>query len=204
MNRLSKREYVLISLLVVVLIWFLGWNQVVRPQMDRLKKDGERLSRLETEREQLELYRGPEQDTAAARAGGNFFYTGLDDVEIDRLLLQMAAESGADIRRMEIGAPAPVEQKLPGSEGIVYTEQNKVPLKYIQVSMELEAETFDQIAAMADQIYSLDKSVVTDQMEAAAVYGRDSLENPEFQGVKCTMEVCFYYREGPGAKEDGA
>lgn len=207
MDRLSKREYVLISVLVVILIWFLGWNQVVRPQKDRLKDAGERLSQLEVKREQMELYLDMETETAVTAAGEketDFFFTGLDDVKIDRLLLQMAKDSGVDIRSMEIGEPEPVKQKLPGSDGIVYTEQAAVPLKYIQVSMELDSETFDQIAAMADQVYSLERSVVTDQLEAAAVYGRDSLENPEFQGVKCTMDVCFYYVDSPVLKEDGA
>lgn len=207
MDKLSKREYVLISVLVVVLIWFLGWNQVVRPQRDRLKEAGERLSQLEVKREQMELYLGMEPETAGAAAGDkgtDFFYTGLDDVEIDRLLLRMAAESGVDILSMEIGDPAPVELKLPGSEGIVYTEQNAAPFAYIQVRMELDSESFDQIAAMADQVYSLKKSVITDQLEAAAVYGTDLMENPEFQGVKCTMDVSFYYMESSVLKEEGA
>lgn len=207
MTRLSKREYVLISFLAVILIWFLGWNQAVRPQMERLKEAREHLSQVEVQREQMELYFNMQPEQAGAAAGENgteFLYTGLDDVEIDRLLLQMAAESGVGIRRMEIGDPAPVEQKLPGSEGIVYTDLNEVPLKYIQVSMELDSETFDQIASMAEQIYDAEKSVVTDKLEATAVYGMEHSENPEFQGVQCTMDVCFYYIESPGLGEDGA
>lgn len=198
MERLSKREYVLISILVVVLIWFLGWNQVVRPQLDRLGEARERLSQLEVRREQMELYlnRQPQLSVdGAAESGTDFFYINLEDVEVDRLLLQMAAESGVDIRRMEIGDPAPVERKLPSSNEIVY-ELDEVPLKYIQVSMELDSETFEQAAAMAEQIYSADKSVVTDKLEATAVYGRDASDNPKFQGVQCSMDVCFYFVEG--------
>lgn len=211
MTRLSKREYFLISVLVVVLIWFLGWNQAVRPQRDRLKEAGERLAQLEVRREQMALYLDrvpePEETSAAgngAAAGTDFFYLDLDDVEIDRLLLQMASESGVDIRRMEIGDPVLIERKLPGSKDLVYTGLDEVPLRYIQVGMELESETFDQIAAMAEQVYRVEKSVVTDQLEAGAVYDRDASGNPEFQGVQCTMNVSFYYIESLELEGDSA
>ncbi len=206
MARLSKREYFLISLLVVILIWFLGWNQLLKPQMDSLKEAGERLAQLDVQREQVEQYIGrkPEETSGGAGTDTGFFYIELEDVEIDRLLQQMAAEADVDIRSMEIGKPAVVERKLPGSDQLAYTGISKVPLRYIQVSMELEAGTFDQVAAMAEQIYSLDKSVVTDHLEAEAVYGRDSTGNPAFRGVQCTMGVSFYYTDRFGTEGDGA
>lgn len=211
MNRLSKREYFLISLLVVLLIWFLGWNQIVKPQMDSLREAGERLEQLNVQREQVERYLqgkagrtdlfSGEDGTAA---GTDFFYTDLDDVAVDCLLVQMAAESGVDIRKMNIGEPALVERKLPGSDTFVYTGMEEVPLRCIQVSLELEAETFDRIAAMAEEIYRVDQSVVTDQLEAAVMYGREASENPASQGVQCTMNVSFYYVDSLEMKGNGA
>lgn len=203
MTRLSKREYFLISFLAVILIWFLGWNQLVRPQMDRLRETRERLALLEVEREQVELHLGRKPESVPGKGGSDYFYTDLDDVAVDRLLQQMAADSGVAILRMEIGDPAVAERKLPGSDKLVYTGMETVPLRYIQVGMELEAGTFEQIAAMAEQIYAVERSVVTDRLEAQAVYGRDSAENPEFQGIRCTMGFSFYYVDGPGLKENG-
>ena len=200
MTRFSKREYFLISLLTVLLIWFVGWNQVVKPQTDHLKEARERLAQLQVEREQVDRYlnRMPEPVSGDGEPGDGFFYSGLDDVAVDRLLLQMAEDSGVVIRRMEIGDPALAEQKLPADGELLFAGIPELPLRYIQVSMELEADTFEQIAAMAEQIYCTDKSVITDQLEAEAAYGRDSSGNPEFQGIRCTMDVSFYYTEETG------
>lgn len=138
--RLSKRECVLLTVLVVLLIWYVGAGRILEPAAERRREAEGRLEQVEYQRACVETYLSKgEVDAGKASAGdvlaedvlaedsGEFFFAEMDDVTADRLLQDMAAKAGVRIRKMEIGAaePFPEENGLTEKNGL--TEENGLP-----------------------------------------------------------------------------
>ncbi len=117
--RLSKRECVLLTVLAVMLIWYVGAGKILEPAAGRRREAERQLEEVEYRRTCVEKYlskagvgngRASAADTTADKPE-EFVWTELDDVAVDRLLQDLAARAGVRIRKMEIGAAEPFSEE---------------------------------------------------------------------------------------------
>lgn len=117
--RLSKRECVLLTVLAVMLIWYVGAGKILEPAVGRRREAERQLEEIEYRRTCVEKYlskarvgngRASAADTAADKPEAPV-WTELDDVAVDRLLQDLAARAGVRIRKMEIGAAEPFSEE---------------------------------------------------------------------------------------------
>ena len=126
--RLSKRECVLLTVLAVMLIWYVGAGKILEPAAGRRREAERQLEEMEYRRTCVEKYlskarvgngRASAADTAADKPEA-LVWTELDDVAVDRLLQDLAARAGVRIRKMEIGAAEPFSEE----DGMFGAEEN--------------------------------------------------------------------------------
>ena len=223
--RLSKRECVLLTVLAVLLIWYVGAGRILEPAAERRREAEGRLEQVEYQRACVETYLSKgEVDAGKASAGdvlaedvlaedsGEFFFAEMDDVTADRLLQDMAAKAGVRIRKMEIGAaePFPEENGLPEAEGIRSDEAQSaggepspgdLMVRRMPVYLELSAQTPGMIAGFAEQIDSSPASMSVDYMEIKEPRP-GATKSEAGSEVRCSMDVSFYWIERQRAGED--
>lgn len=128
--RLSKRECVLLTVLAVMLIWYVGAARILEPAAGRRREAERQLEEMEYRRTCVEKYlskarvgngRASAADTAADKPEAPV-WTELDDVAVDRLLQDLAARAGVRIRKMEIGAAEPFSEE----DGMFGAEENRL------------------------------------------------------------------------------
>ena len=218
--RLSKRECVLLTVLAVMLIWYVGAGKILEPAVGRRREAERQLEEIEYRRTCVEKYlskarvgngRASAADTAADKPEAPV-WTELDDVAVDRLLQDLAARAGVRIRKMEIGAAEPfseedgmfgadtVRAEESPSGGIDPSPEDLV-LQRIPVYLELSAQTPGMIARLAEQIDSSPDSMAVDYMEIKEPQPRATASEAGSE-VRCSMDVSFYWIKRQQAGED--
>ncbi len=189
--RLSKRESVLVTILAVLLIWFLGNGRILEPAVKRRLSARQECERLELERTSVERFAASGvkvEPPLEEEQEAEFFYEAMDDVAFDRMFQRMAKESGLTIRRMEIGQPVSVSEDFdhlgntPGGE-----------VMRTQIHLELAGADVRKAMRMADFIDSEPASMAVSYMEILRENRRTASEPEAAAQVVCRMDVDIYW-----------
>lgn len=212
--RLSKRECVLLTVLAVMLIWYVGAGRILEPAAERRREAKGQLEQMEYRRTCVEKYlskvgAGLGRDLAGeipADDTGEFFLAELDDVAADRLLQDMAARAGVRIRKMEIGEVETFSEENEALEANQREDGEPSPagdlvVKRLPVYLELNARTPGVIAGLAEQIDSSPDSMAVDYMEIKEFWPR-ATGGEAGSEVRCSMDVSFYWIERQQAGEE--
>lgn len=189
--RLSKRESVLVTILAVLLIWFLGNSRILEPAVKRRMSARQECERLELERASVERFAASGvkvEPSAEEKQGAEFFYEAMDDVAFDRMFQRMAKESGLTIRRMEIGQPVSVSEDFDHLGNALGGEVMRT-----QIHLELAGTDVRKAMRMADFIDSEPASMAVSYMEILRENRRQASESEAAVQVVCRMDVDIYW-----------
>ncbi|MBS6952515.1 MAG: hypothetical protein KH230_04710 [Enterocloster asparagiformis] len=189
--RLSKRESVLVTILAVLLIWFLGNSRILEPAVKRRMSARQECERLELERTSVERFAASGvkvEPSAEEKQEAEFFYEAMDDVAFDRMFQRMAKESGLTIRRMEIGQPVSVSEDFDHLGNASGGEVMRT-----QIHLELAGTDVRKAMRMADFIDSEPASMAVSYMEILRENRRLASESEAAVQVVCRMDVDIYW-----------
>ena len=189
--RLSKRESVLVTILAVLLIWFLGNSRILEPAVKRRMSARQECERLELERASVERFAASGvkvEPSAEEKQEAEFFYESMDDVAFDRMFQRMAKESGLTIRRMEIGQPVSVSEDFDHLGNASGGEVMRT-----QIYLELAGTDVRKAMRMADFIDSEPASMAVSYMEILRENRRLASESEAAVQVVCRMDVDIYW-----------
>lgn len=195
--KLTKREHLLLRLLLLVLIWGLAFRFIFAPSYGSLIYTRQVLEEVKQEKAEKDLYLECYPDLEAQWREGesregqeSFFYQDIEDVFIDRKLQAIAEKAGIQIRRMSIEEPGLMERPEEEAEHL-----KELPLMERKVTMEVEGQDERGMMEFADGVYQEGRSLVISYMDIKRESGTATVSQAGQAGMKGIVEVRFYYEK---------
>lgn len=206
--KLSKREKIMVTLLLFVLLWAVAFRFLLVPMYTGLENKDYEILELEDRKQEMDLYLKrfggledtlkEEQDKAEKHA---YFLRDIDDIYVDRDIQTMAEKHQVELKGMDISLPELLgaEDKNTDGEGTQDTENQENigkgadPAIYIIRCTVTVMGDKNNIMTMADEIYQRNQSVVVTGLDVKMEYSNDGNGNPAATGLRGTMSLEYYY-----------
>lgn len=203
--RLTKRERIMITMLIFVSLWGSFFYFLMIPQYLRSIDYTMQIDSIQAEIDEMDIYLTiadslGEMVIRQDESSDAFLYKNLDDVYADRLLQQIAEDTGVELISLELESVRPVERIMPEvpAEDVELFTRETGPDVSEDLGMVLKVQTVrlnirgnaDSIMTMADRIYHTDKSLVVTALDV--IPGATPGNAGEMEG---TLTIVYYYIE---------
>lgn len=207
--KLSKREKVMVTLLLLVLLWAVIIRFVLVPMYTALENKHYEILELEERKQEMDLYLerfgGLEDVLTEEREKAEnhtYFLKDINDIYVDRDIHAVAAKNQLGLLGVVINPPELVgdDEKKDGDkaqdqETEAAKEDDSVKVYVIRCTATVVGDK-GNIMSMAEDFYQRDQSVVVTGMHAEMEYSNDGNGNAIALGLRGTMDVEYYYLEG--------
>lgn len=160
---MTMREKILLGTAAAVYTVFLCWNVILAPSLKEQKEARQKLWELEAKNRQMQQVEERERAKVS-------LHRELDPEEADRLIQEMAADTGMDVVRVNVGEA----QEMEG--------EGERKLQMLPVEAELKGPDLESAARMAEGFQELEEAVLIERIKA----------DTQPDGVYLEMELGLY------------